>query len=52
VLKSVYLRNINNQRVKEEYTPAYKLFFTLVSVDFSIAFGIIVALIANFYMLL
>ena len=30
VLKSLYLRNINNQRVKGEYAPAYKLFFTLV----------------------
>jgi len=31
VLKSLYLRNINNQRVKGEYPPAYKLFFTLVA---------------------
>ena len=30
VLKSLYLRNIDNQRVKGEYAPAYKLFFTLV----------------------
>jgi hypothetical protein len=30
VLKSLYLRNIDNQRVKGEYPPAYKLFFTLV----------------------
>ena len=31
VLKSLYLRNIDNQRVKGEYLPAYKLFFTLVA---------------------
>ena len=30
VLKSLYLRNIDNQRVKGEYAPTYKLFFTLV----------------------
>jgi hypothetical protein len=30
VLKSLYLRNINNQRVKGQYTPIYRLFFTLV----------------------
>jgi hypothetical protein len=30
VLKSLYLRNIDNQRVKGQYIPAYRLFFTLV----------------------
>ena len=30
VLKSLYLHNIDNQRVKGEYPPTYKLFFTLV----------------------
>ena len=30
ILKSVYLRNIDNQRVKCEYPPAYKHFYDLV----------------------
>jgi Tc5 transposase DNA-binding domain len=30
-LYSLYLRNINNLRVKGEYIPTYKLFFDLVS---------------------
>jgi hypothetical protein len=30
-LKSLYLRNIDNLRVKGEYPPTYKLFFDLVS---------------------
>jgi len=30
VLKSLYLCNIDNQCIKGEYVPAYKLFFTLV----------------------
>jgi hypothetical protein len=30
VLKSLYLRNIDNQCVKGQYAPAYRLFFTLV----------------------
>ena len=49
MLKSLYLRNIDNQRVKGEYAPAYKLFFTLVTL---VAFNIAVALIANLYALL
>ena len=31
VLKSLYLHNIDNQCVKGEYPPTYKLFFTLVT---------------------
>jgi hypothetical protein len=34
VLKSLYLRNIDNQRVKGQYAPAYRLFFTLVFIVF------------------
>jgi hypothetical protein len=30
VLKSLYLHNIDNQHIKGEYAPAYRLFFTLV----------------------
>ena len=30
-LRSLYLHNINNLRVKGEYIPTYKLFFDLVS---------------------
>jgi hypothetical protein len=52
VLKSLYLRNIDNQRVKGEYALAYKLFFTLVTLILVLLLGIIVALIANFYVLL
>ena len=33
-LKSLYLRNIDNLRVKGEYTPAYQLFFDLVECFF------------------
>ncbi len=34
-LKSLYLRNIENLRVKSEYGPTYKLFFDLVEYSFS-----------------
>ena len=34
-LKSLYLRNIDNLRVKGEYPPTYKLFFELVSYIYS-----------------
>ena len=34
VLRSLYLRNIDNQRMKGEYTPVYKLYFDQVSITF------------------
>jgi len=35
-LKSLYLRNIENQRVKGEYGPTYKLFYDLVEYFFAL----------------
>jgi hypothetical protein len=38
VLKSAYLRTIDNIRVKGEYTPAYKLFYKQVEYYFALPF--------------
>ena len=37
-LKSLYLRNIENLRVKGEYGPTYKLFFDLVECFFALLY--------------
>jgi hypothetical protein len=37
-LKSLYLRNIENLRVKGEYSPTYKLFFDLVKCLFALLY--------------
>ena len=39
-LKSVYLRCIDNLRVKGEYPPLYKCFFDLVSICFLVVLKI------------
>ena len=39
-LKSLYLRNIENARVKGEYGPTYKLFFDLVQFPFALFYDI------------
>ena len=39
-LKSLYLRNIENLRVKGEYGPTYKLFFDLVECSFALLYCI------------
>ena len=39
-LKSLYLRNIENARVKGEYSPTYKLFFDLVQFPFALFYDI------------
>jgi len=39
-LKSLYLRNIENARVKGEYGPTYKLFFDLVQFPFVLFYDI------------
>jgi hypothetical protein len=36
VLKSLYLKSINNKRVKEEYLLVYKHFFDLVKCYFAL----------------
>ena len=33
-LTSLYLRNIDSQRIKAEYPPVFKYFYTLVYFDF------------------
>jgi hypothetical protein len=48
-LKSVYLRNIENLRVKGEYGPTYKLFFDLVKCFFVLPCYIIQESITNAY---
>jgi hypothetical protein len=40
-LKSLYLRNIENQRIKGEYSPTYKLFFDLVECPFVLLYYIL-----------
>ena len=40
-LKSLYLRNIENLRVKGEYGPIYKLFYDLVECFFALLYCII-----------
>ena len=35
-LKSLYLRNINNERVKGEYRPIYQMFYNLVECFFAL----------------
>jgi hypothetical protein len=37
-LKSLYLKSIDNKRVKSEYPPAYELFYKLVECFFCVAF--------------
>jgi hypothetical protein len=47
VLKSLYLRNIDNQRVKGQYAPTYRLFFTLVLL-FLLLLLILACIVADF----
>lgn len=40
-LKSLYLKNLNNKRIKGEYPTIYKYFYKLVKSNFCITFIII-----------
>jgi hypothetical protein len=46
-LKSLYLRNIDNLRVKGEYGPIYKLFYDLVECFFALLYYTFKRLVAN-----
>ncbi len=48
-LKSVYLRNIDNHRIKSEYAPSYKQFYDLI-LYFGFIYAIINLNIANIYL--
>jgi hypothetical protein len=48
-LKSLYLRNIENLRVKGEFGPIYKLFYDLVECFFALLYCTSREIIANIY---
>jgi hypothetical protein len=48
-LKSLYLRNIENLRVKGEFGPIYKLFYDLVECFFALLYYTSREIIANIY---
>ena len=51
-LKSLYLRNIENQRAKGEYGPTYKLFFDLVKCFFALLCYTVRESLTNVYLTL
>ena len=51
-LKSLYLRNIENLRVKGEYGPIYKLFYDLVKCFFALLYYTLRELVTDAYLTL